>query len=125
MCTRPDRTSIPHSAAVVALNVSALAIAIVTLIVAIVTVPARLARRTANVFRRPAAIRHIGVQVLVDDRGCVAELTRTIDRTLQQPAQTWSPLTLPIDRGRFRGRAATEQPGARAYLVLSARGSSL
>jgi hypothetical protein len=38
------------------------------------------------------------VQVHLEDPRCIAEVRRTIQRTLERAARTWAPLPLPIDR---------------------------
>ena len=97
MCTRPDRTSIPLSAAAVAQDTAALMIAMLVLIAAVITVPFRLVHRAANRWRLPNTIGHVGIQILLSDATCVAELRGTIRRALESAACTWSPLPLPLD----------------------------
>jgi hypothetical protein len=47
---------------------------------------------------RPASVKHVDVQILLDDRHCIGVLNQTLARTLSRAARIWAPLKLPVDR---------------------------
>src|SRR5204863_9545512 len=98
MCTRPDRESVRTSARALADSIIAIAIAMATLVAALLTVPVRPVVRRRRAHPRPGSIRHIDVQVHLDDSRYVAALQHIIQLTLLRASRTWAPLSLPIDR---------------------------
>jgi len=58
--------------------------AVGTLIVAMLTAPTR---RLRNGRPRPASIKHVDVQILLDDRHCIGVLNQTLARTLSKGGQ--------------------------------------
>ena len=71
------------------------------LLVAAATLPLRLLGRRFGGSRqraRPAPVSHIGIEVHLDDRRCVAEIKSALRATLERSARTWGPHPLPLDR---------------------------
>jgi len=98
---QPNRASVPDSWRALYSAGIATAHAALLLVLAIVTLPFRLlARRFWRTGgpARPAPVSHIGIEVHLDDRRCVAEITAALRATLERSARTWAPHPLPLDR---------------------------
>jgi hypothetical protein len=102
MCVaQPNRASVPDSWRALSSAIVASAHAALLLLVAVATLPFRLLGRRLGGSRqhtRPAPVSHIGIEVHLDDRRCVAEITSALRAALERSARTWAPHPLPLDR---------------------------
>ena len=98
MCTRPAPASVRISACALVDAFVATSRALATLVVALLAAPVRPVLRRRRAYPRPASVRHIDVQVHLEDPRYVAVLQHIVQLTLERAARTWAPLPLPIDR---------------------------
>ena len=102
MClAQPNRASVPDSWRALSSAIAVSAHAALLLLVAVATLPFRVLGRRLGGSRqhaRPAPVSHIGIEVHLDDRRCVAEITSALRATLERSARTWAPHPLPLDR---------------------------
>jgi hypothetical protein len=102
MCVvQPNRASVPDSWRALSCGIVASAHAALLLVVAAATLPFRLPSRRLGRSRQqaqPASVSHIGIEVHLDDRRCVAEIKAALRATLERSARTWAPHPLPLDR---------------------------
>jgi hypothetical protein len=102
MCVaQPNRASVPDSWRALSSAIAVSAHAALLLLVAVATLPFRLLGRGFGGSRqhtRPAPVSQIGIEVHLDDRRCVAEITSALRGTLERSARTWAPHPLPLDR---------------------------
>jgi hypothetical protein len=98
MGTRADRHSITASSRALVDADVASGVALALLVLALLTAPIRLIRGRSQAHTRPAPIKHIQVEVHLEDEHCSVELHRILRHTLERAACTWAPLALPIDR---------------------------
>jgi hypothetical protein len=98
MGTRADRHSIAASSRALVDAIVASGVALALLVLALLTAPIRLVRGRSQAHARPAPIKHIQVEVHLEDEHCAVELHRILRHTLERAARTWAPLPLPIDR---------------------------
>jgi len=98
MGTRADRHSIAASSRALLDAIVASGVALAMLVVALLTAPTRVVRERSPAHARPAPIKHVEVQVHLEDARCVVEIHQMLRRTLERAARTWAPLPLPIDR---------------------------
>jgi hypothetical protein len=98
MGTRADRHSIAASSRALVDAIVASGVALALLVLALLTAPVRLIRGRSQAHARPAPIKHIQVEVHLEDEHCAVELHRILRHTLERAARTWAPLPLPIDR---------------------------
>jgi hypothetical protein len=98
MCTHPDPASVRISACALADAFVATSRALATLVVALLAAPVRPVLRRRRAYPRPASVRHVDIQVHLEDPHYVAVLQHIIQLTLARAARTWAPLPLPIDR---------------------------
>ena len=98
MGTRADRHSIAASSRALVDAIVASGVALALLVLALLTAPIRLIRGRSQAHARPAPIKHIQVEVHLEDEHCAVELHRILRHTLERAARTWAPLPLPIDR---------------------------
>jgi len=98
MGTRADRRSIAASSRAFLDAIVASGVALAMLVLALLTAPIRLVRRRSQAHARPASIKHVEVQVHLEDARCADQIHQMLRRTLKRAARTWAPLPLPIDR---------------------------
>ena len=102
MClAQPHRASVPDSWRALSSAIAVSTHAALLLLVAVATLPFRLLGRRLGGSRqhvRPAPVSHIGIEVHLDDRRCVAEIKAALRATLERSARTWAPHPLPLDR---------------------------
>jgi len=98
MGTRADRHSIAASSRAFVDAIVASGVALAMLVLALLTAPIRLVRRRSQAHARPASIKHVEVQVHLEDARCAVQIHQLLRRTLERAAHTWAPLPLPIDR---------------------------
>ena len=99
MCVaQPNRASVPDSWRALSSAIVASAHAALLLLVAVATLPFRLLGRRLGGSQqrtRPAPVSHIGIEVHLDDRRCVAEIESALRATLERSARTWAPHRCP------------------------------
>jgi len=98
MGTRADRHSIAASSRAFVDAIVASGVALAMLVLALLTAPIRLVRGRSQAHARPASIKHVEVQVHLEDARCAVQIHQMLRRTLERAARTWAPLPLPIDR---------------------------
>lgn len=98
MCTRANRASVSDSVQALVGSCVALASALVALIAALATAPYRAGSPHSTTHGKPASIRHVEVQVHLDDGKRVRAIKHSCRASLRRAARTWAPFPLPLDR---------------------------
>src|ERR1700686_3755374 len=91
MGTRADRHFIAASSRPLVDAIVASGAALALLVLALLTAPIRLVRGRSQAHARPAPIKHIQVEVHLEDEHCAVELHRILRHTLERAARTWAP----------------------------------
>ena len=90
MINRANRHPVSASARALQEAVTASGVALSILVVALFTAPLRLARSWSRAVDRPVSIKHIQVQVHLEDARAAGDLARIVRHTLERAARTWS-----------------------------------
>jgi len=119
MGTRADRHSIAASSRALLDAIVASGVALAMLVVALLTAPTRVVRERSPAHARPAPIKHVEVQVHLEDARCVVEIHQMLRRTLER-----EPAPGPRCRCRSTGSwwASDSQPVAGLTHTRTSRG---